>query len=421
MLSKNSQSTLLLTSYFSKPIKGEVKPLTPTEWGRFALWLRSQHKTPTDLLMQNPTVILEGWDDKKITQERIITLLERGNAMALAMEKWTRAGIWVLSRSDQEYPHLLKQRLKENSPPLLFGCGNKKLLNQGGIAVVGSRKITADDRAFTTDFAKKAASMGQSIISGGAKGVDETAMLGALEAGGNAIGMMANSLLPASVSQKWRDALMDNRLVLISPFYPEAGFNVGNAMARNKYIYGLSNSALVVFSAKKGGTWTGALENIKKAWVPLWVKSTDDPHAGNNDLVGLGGLCCDSSVDTINIDALANPTMHITQSNTEQVKTMSCSNNLSDKKPLNNQTFEVQVSETTIDFYQLFLKELERLTQENALKITDISQKMQLQEAQIKYWIKIAIEEQNVNKLTNPIRYKVVNNTDESQMCLKLG
>ena len=38
---------------------------------------------------------------------------------------------------------------------------------------------------------------------------------------------------------------MDNNLVLISPFYPDAGFNVGNAMQRNKYIYCLSDAAMV--------------------------------------------------------------------------------------------------------------------------------------------------------------------------------
>ena len=37
--------------------------------------------------------------------------------------------------------------------------------------------------------------------------------------------------------------------MLVSPFYPEAGFNAGNAMGRNRYIYTLADQALVIDSA----------------------------------------------------------------------------------------------------------------------------------------------------------------------------
>ena len=45
-----------------------------------------------------------------------------------------------------------------------------------------------------------------------------------------------------------RQALQEERLVLISACDPKSGFNVGNAMQRNKYIYALSDAALVVNS-----------------------------------------------------------------------------------------------------------------------------------------------------------------------------
>jgi hypothetical protein len=65
---------------------------------------------------------------------------------------------------------------------------------------------------------------------------------------------------------------MMKNLVLVSPFNPEAGFDVGNAMARNKYIYCLSDAAIVVATSKgSGGTWSGATENLKRNWAPLWV------------------------------------------------------------------------------------------------------------------------------------------------------
>ena len=112
-------------------------------------------------------------------------------------------------------------------------------------------------------------------------------MVAALEAGGSAIGVLADSLLRAATKPHYRKALKEGRLLLLTPFYPEAGFSPGNAMGRNKYIYALSKGVVVAKSAEKGGTWTGAVENLKKQWVPLWVR--DIPQAGNQALIKLGG------------------------------------------------------------------------------------------------------------------------------------
>jgi hypothetical protein len=86
MINTNTQSILLLTSYFSKSA-GDAKPLSPTEWGRFALWLNEQGKTPADLVTADPRAVLQGWQDDKISFDRIEQLLGRGHALALALEE----------------------------------------------------------------------------------------------------------------------------------------------------------------------------------------------------------------------------------------------------------------------------------------------------------------------------------------------
>ena len=83
---------------------------------------------------------------------------------------------------------------------------------------------------------------------------------------------------------------MSGDLALVSPFNPEVRFLVGNAMARNKYIYCLAQDAIVVSStADSGGTWNGAVENLRQGWAPLAVKQTEAPDSGNPKLVELGG------------------------------------------------------------------------------------------------------------------------------------
>ena len=306
LLSPTAQATLLLTSYFSKASNESAKPLSNSEWGRFALWLKENSITPADLLVGDPQALLQGWHDKRISVERIVELLKRGHSLALAMEKWQRAGLWVVTRSDSEYPKRLKQRLKTDCPPVLFGCGNKALLTVGGLAVIGSRNASDPDLAFTDQVGAKAASENIAIVSGGARGVDETVMIGAMQQGGMVIGVMADHLLRAATSSKWRKGLMEGHVVLVSPFYPEAGFNVGNAMARNKYIYCLADSALVIHSGKKGGTLSGAQENLKKAWVPLWIKQTTDKEAANANLVAKGGNWLKSDIQAFRITDLIN-------------------------------------------------------------------------------------------------------------------
>jgi hypothetical protein len=76
---------------------------------------------------------------------------------------------------------------------------------------------------------------------------------------------------------------------LISRYDPASGFHVGNAMARNKDIYALSDAALVVATAKgTGGTWAGAVESLKKSIAPVFVKLEDPVPDGNLALLTEG-------------------------------------------------------------------------------------------------------------------------------------
>ncbi|MBF8269915.1 MAG: putative Rossmann fold nucleotide-binding protein [Gammaproteobacteria bacterium] len=302
--SVHTQAILLLTAHFSKPVNDAPKPLTTKEWARFAQWLKDHDINPEKLMNGHLTTALDGWTDKFITAERIEKLMNRGSALALAVEKWTRAGLWVVTRSDNNYPARLKQLLKTDCPAVLFGCGNPALLSNGGVAIVGARNAGNGDLEFSSNLGKTAAVQGYTVVSGGARGVDEAAMLGALENEGTVIGVLADSLLKTATSGKYRKYLQNQNLVLVSPYYPEAGFNAGNAMSRNKYIYCLSEAAVVVQSGTEGGTWNGAIENLKNQWVPLWVKEKKDPKSGNSLLVQKGAFSLADDISRLDINNL---------------------------------------------------------------------------------------------------------------------
>ena len=285
------QAILLLCSYFSKNDNSGVKPLSPTEYSRVALWLRQRNQTPADLLTRGKQLV-EQWQDPKqsknpITQRRLTDLLRRSASMAFAVEKWRQQNLWILRRADRDYPKVLQEKLGDTRSPLLYCIGNKELLSSIGIGFVGSRNTDKGDAEFTRLLAQQAVKQDFVIISGGAKGIDQTSMMAAVEAGGSAIGILADSLLRAATKAEYRKALKDGRLLLMTPYYPEASFSIGNAMGRNKYIYVLSKGVVVAKSDEKGGTWSGANENLKKQWVPLWVR--DIQYSGNERLIELGG------------------------------------------------------------------------------------------------------------------------------------
>ncbi|MCY3818736.1 MAG: DNA-processing protein DprA [Gammaproteobacteria bacterium] len=286
-MTPRAQAVMLLTVSLGK---SDADPLTPVEWGEFAHWLRESGRSPEDLLRGDLSDLPRDCGHPRVTAERLQALLNRGAALALRLDRWQGAGLWVLTRSDSGYPRRLKQRLRRRAPAVLFGCGDEKLFNGNGIAVVGSRNATPDDIRFAEDIGRGAAARGRLVVSGGARGVDQAAMLGALHAGGTAVGVLSDNLLRSATSARYRASLMSGDLALISPFNPEARFRVGNAMARNKYIYCLAEEAVIVSSTPdRGGTWTGAVENLKREWVPLMVKRTEARDSGNPRLVELGG------------------------------------------------------------------------------------------------------------------------------------
>lgn len=291
-LSLNTQAILLLTAPLIAG-RGVATPdlLTPGEYKRLARHLRDIQRQPSDLLSADAAEVMSACQSV-VDEVRLAHLLGRGFLLSQVVERWQARAIWVVSRADPEYPRRLKMHLREDAPAILYGCGDLGLLDTGGLAVVGSRDASDDLIEYTQSVGKMAAKAGRAIVSGGARGIDQAAMRGALEAGGYVCGVLADSLEKTAMTREHRNFLLEGQLVLLSPFDPSAGFNVGNAMQRNKLIYALADASLVVNSdVKKGGTRAGAIEQLDKYhFVPVFVRSTGEPSAGLEALQKKGAL-----------------------------------------------------------------------------------------------------------------------------------
>ncbi|MDO8578643.1 MAG: DNA-processing protein DprA, partial [Dehalococcoidales bacterium] len=233
-ISINTQAILLLTApLIVGRSQRSLELLTPGEYNSVARILFENRREPADLLGPEANELFKNLQSIA-DSGRFLRLLERGFLLSQAIERWQTRSIWVISRADPNFPKRLKERLKDKAPAVLYGIGDETILETGGLAIVGSRDVDEILINYTESIGRLAARAHKTVVSGGARGIDKAAMFGALQAGGRVIGVIADSLERLSLASDCREYLRDNKLVLISPYDPAAGFDVGNAMQRNK-------------------------------------------------------------------------------------------------------------------------------------------------------------------------------------------
>jgi DNA processing protein len=304
MLSANTRAILLLTApLITGRDQPPSNPLSPGEYRRMAHALCDAQAQPEDLLGENAGALIR--QCATLDPDRLTLLLGRGFLLAQAVERWQSRAIWVISRADEQYPRILKERLREDAPPVLYGCGDAGLLGNG-LAVVGSRDADDSLIEYAEAIGRLAARANRTIVSGAARGIDQAAMRGGLQSGGGAVGVLADSLERTVVNRENRSFLMEGQLVLISPYDPAARFNVGHAMQRNKIIYALADAAVVVSSDyEKGGTWAGAVEQLGKLrLVPVFVRASGSLGRGLQALARRGALSWPEPVTPEELDDL---------------------------------------------------------------------------------------------------------------------
>ena len=305
-VSERTMATLLLTApLLPRPSKSKAQPLQPREYHELQSVLAQSERSIENLLGAHVDQIL---DDVRIRiePERVAALLARGMQLANALDRWRERGIWVIGQGDPLYAQEITARLGVAAPAVLYGCGDPALLRIAGLAIVGSRDASTEALDFVRSVAEAAANAGLPIVSGGARGIDATAMRAALRAGGSVVGVLAQRLDRAAVAGENRVDVADGELLLLSPYDPASGFNVGNAMARNKLIYAFARAALVASADHgRGGTWTGAVEQLeRKPGMPLYVRP-DTPDEALAALLKLGAKAWSASDDIV---ALVNGT-----------------------------------------------------------------------------------------------------------------
>ena len=256
-MNPREQGFLLLTSHLGDP---QRKVLTVAQLRNLFLRVQSADKPQRNGGLTCDDIVSLGYDRE--TAARILDLLSQQEQLNWYLKQAAKAGCMPISRISEQYPNVLRKKLGLDCPGCLWVKGELELLQKPAISLVGSRKLGEENTAFAREVGRQAARQGYVLISGNAKGADQVAQDACLDAGGEVISIVADSLA---------DIPADNRVLYISEDGFDQLFSGLRALSRNRLIHAMGLMTLVAqCSFEKGGTWDGTKNNLKKGYSPVF-------------------------------------------------------------------------------------------------------------------------------------------------------
>jgi predicted Rossmann fold nucleotide-binding protein DprA/Smf involved in DNA uptake len=176
---------------------------------------------------------------------------------------------------------------------------------------------------------------------------------------------------------------------------------------------------------KKGGTWSGAIENLRSRWVPLWIRFRSDPGSGNADLVQRGAKWLPNDrTDLSVLFASENSGNDASASSGRLPFDPSEVTLISDEAGLKEPPGEAKetipssgaeanhderrastrISLDQLSFYEFFLHRIAKLTAEAPLGVDDLLQHLDVSKTQLSAWLKRAVADKRLKRLNKPVR-----------------
>ncbi len=269
--------------------------------------LHEKKKTLIDFFNTDETILKNEYemDDKELN------ILAEGKKelpnYSFLAEDMLNQGYEMIPINSAEYSPTMKANLKKRySPPMIYIKGNKQIMKEESIAIVGSRNAKNDSLEFADNIAKIASEQFKVIVSGFAKGVDKQALDSAIKYKGQSIIVLPQGIMTyASGFKKYYKNIIEGNVLVLSTFYPKAPWSVQLAMARNPIIYGLAKEIYVAESSDKGGTWSGVKDGLKKGRKIYVRHPSEEEKNANLLLIENGGTPVDmkgSVIDSITFE-----------------------------------------------------------------------------------------------------------------------
>lgn len=219
---------------------------------------------------------------------------------AFLAEELLSQGFEIIPINSPHYAATLKDNLKINAPTILYIKGNKQILSENSIAVVGSRAADAASLEFTDNVVQKASEQFKVVVSGFAKGVDKQALDSSIKYKGQSIIVLPQGIMTFGAGiKKYYQAIVNGDVLVLSTFHPKSVWSVGLAMARNPIIYALAKEIYVAQSSESGGTWAGVMGGLKKQRTIFVRYPQIEEKNANAALIEKGAIAVDQQANVV--------------------------------------------------------------------------------------------------------------------------
>lgn len=189
---------------------------------------------------------------------------------------------------------LYPERLRDipNPPSRLYVEGNPKILNEIGIAVVGSRTNTQYGEKMCKTFTKKLVEYEFSIISGLAIGIDAIAHRTCIKYSGKTIAVLPcgfDNIYPKQ-NKKLIDEILENKGLIITEYEKDVKAESKKFLERNRIVAGLGIGTLVIEAGYRSGTSVTAryTRNLNKPVFCIPSSLENKKGFGTNELIKSG-------------------------------------------------------------------------------------------------------------------------------------
>lgn len=216
------------------------------------------------------------------------------------LEYMNKKQIHIITIQDEDYPKKLK--MIDNFPIVLFAIGNKEILNDFSIGVVGARNCSEYGKRVTKSITYGLVKRGVSIISGLAIGIDSISQISAIRNKGKTVAVLGSGIDVVYPSENMflYEEIVKNGGAIISEYLPGVMPKKHYFPARNRIISGLSDGILVIEASNTSGsliTVDYALNQGKNVFaVPGNI--TSFRSSGTNNLIKEGAKCV-TNIDDI--------------------------------------------------------------------------------------------------------------------------
>ncbi|MBI3377677.1 MAG: DNA-protecting protein DprA [Nitrospirae bacterium] len=216
------------------------------------------------------------------------------------LKKLDAGGIKIVTFSNKDYPETLKNIV--DAPIVLYIKGTIQKEDRYAVAIVGSRKYSSYGKLAAEKLSSELSSMGFTIVSGMARGIDTLAHTAAINSGGRSIAVLGSGIdVPYPPENRGLMEKLAASGYVISEFPPGTSPERENFPKRNRIISGLSLGVLVVEATADSGsliTASCALEQGKEIFaVPGNINSVNSN--GTNELIKKGAKLAQSAEDVI--------------------------------------------------------------------------------------------------------------------------